>query len=277
MGTYLSVSLHLSLDMKIKIMGAGKTVSGSCYSISVNNEKILVDCGMFQGGKDIEKLNFQDFNFDPKEYKALILTHAHLDHCGRIPKLVKQGFRGKIYSTDATKELAQIIMLDSAHIAKMDTDNENLRREQEGLPARKPIYAESDVNLALRLFSVIPYRKEIKLSSYISFTLYNAGHIMGACSIQLKINDAGKNKILTFSGDLGQRESIIIKNTDPINESDFVFIESTYGDRLHPEISLREKEFIRIINQTYKKMENFLYPHSRLKGHKIYFSTLENS
>ena len=116
------------LKMRIKIFGAGKTVTGSCYSLATKEEKILIDCGMFQGSKDLERLNYADFTINPKEYSALILTHAHLDHCGRIPKLVKYGFRGKIFATDATRDLAEIIMLDSANIAKKDTAYENERR-----------------------------------------------------------------------------------------------------------------------------------------------------
>ncbi|MFA5259118.1 MAG: MBL fold metallo-hydrolase [Candidatus Pacearchaeota archaeon] len=246
--------------MKIKILGAGKTVTGSCYSISTNNEKIFVDCGMFQGGKDLERLNYEEFNLKLKEYSALVLTHAHLDHCGRIPKLVKEGFRGKIFATAGTKELAHIIMLDSANIAKKDTENENKRRVKEGLPKRKPLYTESDVKIAISLFRVVSYEEEIKITPNITAKFYNAGHILGASCIQLTINESGKKKIVTFSGDIGQKESIIVKPTEPIANSDYVFIESTYGDRLHPDISEREKELLRVINETIKKGGKLLIP-----------------
>src|SRR3989338_9137211 len=163
--------------MKIKIVGAGKTVTGSCYSISTKEEKILIDCGMFKGGKDIEKLNYEEFNFNPKDYNAMILTHAHLDHCGRIPKLVKYGFRGKIFATDATKELALIIMMDSANIAKKDIEHENKRRAKEGLPPRKPLYNEQDVKATMNLFQVVSYQEDIKITKNIIARFYNAGHI----------------------------------------------------------------------------------------------------
>jgi metallo-beta-lactamase family protein len=246
--------------MEIKILGAAKTVTGSCYSLSTQNQKILIDCGMFQGGKDMERLNYEDFKINPKEYQALILTHAHLDHCGRIPKLVKYGFRGKIFATDATKDLAYIIMMDSASIAKKDIQHENKRRAKQGLPPRKPLYNESDVKAAMKLFKVISYQEETRITQNITAKFYNAGHILGACCVQLEVSEAGQKKIVTFSGDLGQKESIIIKNAQPISKSDYVFIESTYGDRLHPEIDEREKEFLRIINETYKKGGKLLIP-----------------
>ena len=246
--------------MKIKILGAGKTVTGSCYSISTKEEKILIDCGMFQGGKDIEKLNYEEFNFNPKDYNAMILTHAHLDHCGRIPKLVKYGFRGKMFATDATKELALIIMMDSANIAKKDIEYENKKRAKEGLPPRKPLYNENDVKGAINLFQVVPYQKDIKITKNIIAKFYNAGHILGACCVQIQIKEEKQNKIISFSGDLGQKDSIIVKPIEPINKSDYVFIESTYGDRQHPEIQEREKEFIRIINESYKKGGKLMIP-----------------
>lgn len=246
--------------MKLQILGAGKTVTGSCYSISTKEEKILVDCGMFQGGKDMERLNYEEFNFNPKEYDAMILTHAHLDHCGRIPKLVKYGFRGKIFATDATKELAFVIMMDSANIAKKDIEHENKRRAKEGLPPRKPLYNENDVKTAMNLFQIVSYQKDFKITKNITAKFYNAGHILGACCIQIQIKEGKQNRIISFSGDLGQKDSIIVKPIEPINKSDFVFIESTYGDRLHPEIQEREKEFIRIINESYKRGGKLIIP-----------------
>lgn len=245
--------------MKLKVCGAGRVVTGSCYSIVTKEEKILVDCGIFQGGKDMERLNYEDFPFNPAEYDALILTHAHLDHCGRIPKLVKKGFRGKIFATDATKELVNIILLDSANLAKNDVEHENRRRAREGLPARKPLFTEFDVKRAMRLFTLVGYDEDFKVSENIIARFYDAGHILGASSVQIMIRDSGK-KIISFSGDLGQKESVIVKNTEPIVKSDYVVVESTYGDRLHPAIPEREKELARIINESYKKGGKLMIP-----------------
>jgi metallo-beta-lactamase family protein len=246
--------------VEIKVFGAAKEVTGSCYSLSSEDEQILVDCGMFQGGKDLEKLNYEKFGFSPRKYKALILTHAHLDHCGRIPLLVKLGFRGKIYCTDATKALAFIIMMDSANIAAEDTKNENKRRAMEKLPPRKPIYTPADVNDAMRLFVTVKYEENIRITKNIYAKFYDAGHILGSASVQVIVNDMGKNKTIVFSGDLGQENSILVRNSAPIQKADYIFMESTYGDRLHDPIDKRKRELVRVINETYKKGGKLMIP-----------------
>ena len=245
--------------MEVKLFGAAKEVTGSCYSIVLDKEKILLDCGMFQGGKSTVKKNYEDFGFNPAEYNAMILTHAHLDHCGRIPKLVRQGFKGQIYCTDATKDLAFVILEDSAKIATEDTYHENKRRAVQGLPPRDPIYTDEDVHIAMKLFSVIKYDEDIKITENITARFYDAGHILGAASILLKAKGK-KTILLAFSGDLGQKDAVLVKNTEPIPKADNVFIESTYGDRLHPPRNLRVKEFIRIINENYKRGGKLMIP-----------------
>ena len=246
--------------MKVKLFGAAKMVTGSCYGLITKEEKVLVDCGFFQGGKDMERLNYEDFGFNPSEYSALILTHAHLDHCGRIPKLLKYGFKGKIYATDATKDLAFIIMTDAAKIALQDTMNENERRAKEGLPPRKPIYNDIDVKNAMKLFVTVDYHEEFKVSKNIIAKFYDAGHILGAASVQVQVKDGREKKIIAFSGDLGQDQAVIVKNNEPILKADYVFIESTYGDRLHPPVEERRKEFLRIVKENYKRGGKLMIP-----------------
>lgn len=246
--------------MEIKVLGAAKEVTGSNYSLSIGEEQIFIDCGMFQGSKDLNRLNYEKFEFNPRKYQALLLTHAHLDHCGRIPLLVKSGFRGKIYSTDATKALAFIIMADSANIAAEEAKTENERREKENLPPRKPIYNLTDVNDAMRLFVTVKYGEEVKVTRNIYAKYYDAGHILGSSSIQVTVNESGKKRIVVFSGDLGQANSILVKNTEPIRKADFVFMESTYGDRLHDPIDKRKKELIRVISETYKRGGKIMIP-----------------
>jgi metallo-beta-lactamase family protein len=243
--------------MEVQLFGAAKEVTGSCYSLAAGGDLILIDCGMFQGSKDNARKNYEKFDFEPGKYRALLLTHAHLDHCGRIPKLVKNGFRGKIFSTNATKELAYIIMADSAKIAAEDTKHENKRRAKEGLPPRKPIYGVDDVENAMKLFVTVSYGQNVKITKKIVARFYDAGHILGSASIQIKTKGG---KIIAFSGDLGQADAIIIKNAEPITEAENVFIESTYGDRLHPPVEQRKKEFLRIINETYKRGGKLLIP-----------------
>jgi len=246
--------------MEIKIFGAGKEVTGSCYGVFTKESKILVDCGFFQGSKDMERKNYEDFSFNPKDFSCLILTHAHLDHCGRIPKLVKFGFRGKIYATPATKDLARIIMNDAAKIAAEDTEHENKHRLEQGLPARKPLYNYIDVNNAMKLFVTFDYDQDMKISKDIIGRFTDAGHILGAASLQLQVKESKKATLVVFSGDLGQQNAVLVKNTEPIEKADYVFMEATYGDRVHPPIDERKKELLRIIKETYKRGGKLMIP-----------------
>lgn len=246
--------------MEVKLFGAAKTVTGSCYSIKANNDRILIDCGMFQGSKKLEKQNYDEFDFEIKQHKALLLTHAHLDHCGRIPKLVKDGFRGKIYATSATKDLAFVVMMDSAKIASHDVAYENRRRARQGLPPREPIYTEHDVRDAISLFESVDYNKKIKITNNISATFHDAGHILGAASIQLEVNEGDEAKTIVFSGDLGQINTPIVKDPEIIQKADYVFIESTYGDRLHPTIVERKNKFLEVIHDTHKRGGKLMIP-----------------
>ena len=246
--------------MEVKLFGAAKTVTGSCYSLTVESSRILVDCGMFQGGKKREKLNYEPFGFNPRHYKALLLTHAHLDHCGRIPKLVKEGFKGKIYATAATKDLAFVVMMDSAKIAFYDAKYENKKRIKNGLPQREPIYSEQDVKNAMKLFQIVNYGDEVIVTNNITAKYYDAGHILGSACIQLFIKEKGKEKKVVFSGDLGQSHTPIVRDPQFIEDADYVFIESTYGDRLHESFKERTSGFLNIIKQTYKGGGKVLIP-----------------
>jgi metallo-beta-lactamase family protein len=246
--------------MDIGIFGAAKTVTGSCYGINLRKKRILVDCGMFQGSKKLNKLNYEKFPFDAKSYSALLLTHAHLDHCGRIPKLVKEGFNGDIYCTNATKDIAKIVLLDSAKVNKHDTELENKRRRRLGLEPREPIYTEDDVKNSLSLFKTVNYEKTIDLGSGIKTTFYDAGHILGSAIIELRIKENKKEKTVVFSGDLGQNGDPIIKDVTHLNKADYVFIESTYGDRLHSSVEKRKQELLNIILETYERRGKILIP-----------------
>ena len=246
--------------MEIQVLGAAKGVTGSCYSLSTNKSKIFVDCGMFQGDEEHENLNYAGFKLNTKEYSALLLTHAHLDHCGRIPSLVNAGFKGTIYATDATKALAFIVMADSAKIAMEDTKNENKRRSKENLPLIKPAFLMADVNKAMSLFKTIKYDELIQVSNNIVAKFYDAGHILGSSSIQVIVKEGKEEKKVVFSGDLGNKDSILVRHTEAIKEADFVFMESTYGDRLHEPLDSRKKELIRVIKETYNRGGKLMIP-----------------
>lgn len=247
--------------MEVQLFGAAREVTGSCYSITTKDQKkILIDCGMFQGHKDKVRENYEDFGFNPAEYSALLLTHAHLDHCGRIPKLIKEGFKGKIYAIDAAKDLALVILMDAAKIAAEDTAHKNWLRQKDGLPPRKPIYDVLDVKRSMKHFVSVSYDQEVHINKNIIAKFYDAGHILGASSIQLKIKEGDKTSLIVFSGDLGQENAVLVKNIEPITKADYVFMESTYGDRLHPAFEERKKNFIRIVNETYERGGKLMIP-----------------
>jgi len=246
--------------MKIQFCGASRIVTGSCYHLTINDKEYLVDCGMFQGKKETTRLNYEPFLFDPKKITALFLTHAHIDHSGLIPKLYKGGFRGKIYATKPTIDLCRIMLLDSAHIQEMDTEHENRRRLRLGLPTRKPLYTQLEATQCMKLFSTIRYDSLKKIDDNVTVRYRDAGHILGSSIIQLFANDKGTEKKIVFSGDLGQWNVPIVRNPTYINEADYLFIESTYGDRLHEDVKEREDELLDAINSVVEKEGKLLIP-----------------
>ncbi len=222
--------------MKIAFHGAAQTVTGSKHLITLDNgKKILLDCGLFQGmGDDTDALN-KEFGFDAKEVDYVILSHAHIDHCGLLPKLVKEGYKGKIYATPATKDLAGILMEDSAGIQENDAKFVNKRLALQGLPNVTPLYTTLDALAAADRFETVEYEQWFVIDENISFCYTDAGHIIGSAAVHVKINENGKQTRITFSGDVGRYRDIILKSPAPFDQADFILIESTYGNTLHEE------------------------------------------
>ena len=246
--------------MKITFCGAAKIVTGSCYLIEVNKTKVLVDCGMFQGRKEITRLNYKPFLFNPKEIDYVFLTHAHIDHSGLLPKLVKHGFKGKIFATDATIDLCGIMLEDSAHIQFMDNKYENERLKKQGAPLREPLYTKADVKATLPSFKQIEYNQTKNINKNISIRYQDAGHIIGSAMIEMFITENSKETKIVFSGDLGQWDVPIIKDPTLINQADYVFVESTYGDRLHEDVGMRDDLLLEYAQETYEKKGKLLIP-----------------
>jgi metallo-beta-lactamase family protein len=220
--------------MKIAFHGAARTVTGSKHLLTLKNgKKYLLDCGMFQGmGKETNVMNRQ-FGFDPTEVTALILSHAHIDHCGLIPKFVADGFNGKIYCTPATKELAAVLLEDSAGIQENDIKYENKRRAQEGLPYLKPLYTTDEALQAVDHFVAVEYDQWFTVDENIEVLYTDAGHIIGSAAVHLKIKEDGKITRLTFSGDVGRYRDVILKSPAEFSQADYILLESTYGNSLH--------------------------------------------
>lgn len=258
--------------MKIKFCGATRTVTGSCYYVDTGNFKFVVDCGAFQGSDDLEKLNYEPFPFNPSELDAIFLTHAHFDHCGRIPVLVKQGFKGRIFSTQPTRDLAKIVLLDAAHLqkesyerwssrSKDSFEGKDLSAEGSAYEQRKPIFSESDVESMLQYFEVYPYGASVNLHNGVEFRFRDAGHILGSAMIEFWIQtEAGRERKIVFSGDLGQPGARIVRDPDMVREADYVICESTYGNRLHKNKDETVLELLSILKQAQQEGGNVLIP-----------------
>ncbi len=242
--------------MKVSFYGACREVTGSCTLIETSNSKFLVDCGMFQGPTDSKIKNTEKFSFDPKTVDFLLLTHAHVDHCGRLPKLFKEGFKGKIYSTSATKDLTEIILLDSIKIQRKDLSSEASAKGGE----KKPIYEEKDIEKIIKSFKSFSYYQKIEINENISLRMQDAGHILGSSIFEVWIQDEEKEKKVIFSGDLGNPPAPIIKDPDFIKKGDILFIESTYGGRLHEPKKEGAQIFKDIILDNIKRKATLIMP-----------------
>lgn len=220
--------------MKIAFHGAARTVTGSKHLLSLTNgRKYLLDCGMFQGmGKETDHLN-REWGFEPREVNHLILSHAHIDHSGLIPKLVKDGFEGKIFCTPATKDLTSVLLMDSAEIQEDDVKYENKRRASEGIPYLRPLYTTMDAEAALGLFESVPYGQWVRIDEFVELMYTDAGHIIGSAAVHLKVKENGKTTRISFSGDVGRYRDVILKSPEVFPQADYILLESTYGNSLH--------------------------------------------
>ncbi len=245
--------------MRLRFLGAARTVTGSCYMLEVQDSKILVDCGMFQGSKRIRAMNREDFSFNPAEIDAVLLTHAHVDHCGLIPKLCRDGFKGPVYATKTTCDLAQIMLPDSAHIQEADTELRNRKGSRSGAPPVEPLYTIKDAAEALQHFRQVSYTNEINVTDHIRAVYHDAGHIIGSAIIEVTAEEDGKSTKLVFSGDLGQPAQPIIKDPSIIDGADFLLVESTYGDRLHQDYD-KESALAEVVNDTMDRGGNLIIP-----------------
>ena len=252
--------------MKLSFHGAAREVTGSCHLIEIDNTKILIDCGMYQGG--LLEENYKPFGFKPKDINYVLLTHAHLDHCGRIPLLVKQGFRGEIVTTSASRELAKLVMLDSAHVNEEEAKHKTKHTKRHVKDKKKskqqntePLYNTLDVLNSMDYFGQnANYEKSIKLTKNVSATFFDAGHIIGSASIVLEIVEGKEKKQIIFSGDIGNLNKPIIRDPATLPNADFVVMESTYGDRSHKSIKESVAELYTAISETFKRGGNVFIP-----------------
>lgn len=246
--------------MKIKFCGASIGVTGSCHLITTDKHKLLLDCGQFQGGKAVEKMNEEPFPFDPAQIEWVILSHAHIDHCGRLPLLVKRGFKGQIYCTDATADLLEVMLKDSAYIHEKDAQWQSKKNARTGKPPVEPLYTIDDAEDALKLVRPVLYDQLIELAPEIRIVFNDAGHILGSAITELWITEGENTSKIVFSGDLGVTNRPILRDPVKIKKADYVIMETTYGNRLHPANATSIDELIHITLATVKRGGSVIIP-----------------
>ncbi len=225
---------------RLSFLGAARTVTGSQYLVEAAGRRILIDSGMFQGEKALRQRNWAEPAFDPTRLDALILTHTHLDHIGRVPRLVKQGFKATIYCTPPTVALAEVLLKDAAHLQQEDAEYLNRKGLTKHQPAL-PLFDDQDVEAALKLFSPLPLGETRKLSDTYSFSFRDAGHLLGAASVDLRISEAGQKRRVLFSGDIGRFDAVLTKDPELAPEADQLIVESTYGNRSHAHVPILDQ------------------------------------
>ena len=247
--------------MKIKFCGAAQAVTGSCHLIEFAGGNILVDCGMRQGA-DAKTVANGDFPFEPKDITALLVTHAHIDHTGLVPLLTKRGFKGPIFSTEATAKLCDIMLADSAHIQEQDAEEQTRKNLRAGKPPAEPLYGIKDAEAACKQFKPVPYGKQVEVCPGVKARFTDVGHLLGSAAIELWITEDEKTARLAFSGDIGRDDRPIINDPDSVEGADYLIMESTYGDRNHSATTDTEKEaeFAAVLREGIARGGNIVIP-----------------
>lgn len=250
------------MNIKLTFLGAARNVTGSRYRVEANDVRLLVDCGLYQE-RAFKSRNWDPFPVAPDTLDAVLLTHAHLDHSGLLPKLVREGFRGRIYCTDATAKIAQIALADSAKIQEEDAEFKRKRHEKEGRKGpypEIPLYTTDDAKACLPLFSPVPYGKPAQIGDRIQATFHNAGHIFGSSMIKVEVKQNGQKRTLLFSGDVGRWDKPILRDPALFKEADYVLVESTYGNRVHDDSGAIGAQLAEVINSTVEAGGNIVVP-----------------
>ena len=246
--------------MRITFHGAARSVTGSRHLLEVNGRRILLDCGLFQGRREESEHRNRQMGFDAGSVDAVVLSHAHIDHSGALPALVKNGYRGAIHATPATTDLCDVMLRDSARIQERDVETVNRREGLKGDRAKKPLYTEEDADRASKRFQPHAYRAPFEVSEGVTATFHDAGHILGAAMVRLEINERGNRRTLFFSGDLGRDCLPIVRNPERVDRADILLLETTYGNREHPPLEDIERDLCDLVNRTVERKGKIIIP-----------------
>ncbi|MHB8917673.1 MAG: MBL fold metallo-hydrolase RNA specificity domain-containing protein [Desulfocucumaceae bacterium] len=246
--------------MRIRFLGAAGTVTGSSFLIETGFARVMVDCGMFQGSRVLRERNYQKFSVDPASVDYILLTHAHIDHSGLIPKFIKNGFNGKVFATSATVDLCAVMLPDSGYIQEMEVERLNRKNRRADRPLVLPIYTADEARDSLRKFHRVSYGETFSLTPEIQVRFINAGHILGSSILEIWVREGTKQTKLVFSGDLGSRGKPFVEDPSMVAEADYVIMESTYGSRQHADTSNKMEMFHQVIWETYRKGGNLIIP-----------------
>ena len=250
------------MDIKLRFLGAAENVTGSCHLIEANDTRVLVDCGFYQE-RDFKHRNWAPFAEDPATIDAVVLTHAHLDHCGLLPKLAKDGFNGPVYATEPSVDIAEIVMRDSAKIQAEDVAYKKKRHKRQGRKSKhpyEPLFRMEDVDRVIPLMKAVPYGKEQKIGTGVTVRFNDAGHILGSASVRFEITKHGSTRSVLFSGDVGRWNTPILRDPDTFDQADYVCIESTYGNRDHKDNSSIPGTLARVIRAAHRAGGNVVIP-----------------
>lgn len=250
------------MQIKLTFLGAAQNVTGSRYLVQTNGTTILVDCGLYQERQLLDR-NWDGFPVPVESIDAVLLTHAHLDHCGLLPRLVKRGFKGKIFATEATTQIAQIVLLDAGHLQEEDAAYKIKRHKKQGHTPPRPVealYTVEDAEACEELFSPVPYDKETEIAKGITATFHDAGHILGAAMVKLRVRTNGDKRSIVFSGDVGRWDRPILRDPTCFDHADYIVTESTYGDRVHDTVADIKDRLAETINKTKEAKGNIVIP-----------------
>ncbi|MCA1743963.1 MAG: MBL fold metallo-hydrolase, partial [Desulfovibrionales bacterium] len=247
--------------MKVRFLGAARGVTGSCYMMEVKGVRFAVDCGLHQGNSEIEKRNWDTEIYDPEKIEFIMVTHAHIDHCGLLPRMVKDGFKGKIFATPPTVDLLEIMLKDSAYIQEMEAEWKSKKRSRHGRAGASPLYTQEDAEKTLKLIKPVEYNEEFSPFDGVKILYKDAGHILGSSIIEIWVDEEKDKKVkLVFSGDLGRPNQLLVRNPSYSEVADFLFLESTYGNRDHKNEDQSREELLEAINYSYNKGQKVIIP-----------------